>query len=260
MGKPLKSPPVYFTLVQVRYNQLLKLPDYLPAVQERFRKLGFPAFSKNIAYTLHMTMQDGQAVPHPQQREQYTFGNVEQTHSFVLNTDALTFQSTNYGTFEAFSNSFLSGLSLLDDAVGLDFTERVGLRYLDYVSPKAGERLGDYLVNEALGLGGGLGGTALHSYAETLRAIDDSRLLARVVIQDDGPLFPPDLMPIDLVVGQRFTSSQGQHAILDTDAFFAGRALFSMDELGGRLVNLHEMVSDSFKSMTTDYARSAWDK
>ena len=32
-------------------------------VQERFRKLGYPAFSKNIAYTLHMSMQDGQPVP-----------------------------------------------------------------------------------------------------------------------------------------------------------------------------------------------------
>lgn len=260
MGKPLKSPPVYFTLVQVRYNELLKLPDYLPSIQESFRKLGYPAFAKNMAYTLHMTMQDGQAVPHPQQREQYTFSNVGQTHSFVLNTDALTFQSTNYGTFEVFSNSFLSGLSLLNEAVGLDFTDRLGLRYLDYVSPKSGEMLGDYLVNEALGLGGGLGGTALHSYAETLRAIDDSRLLARVVIQDDGSLFPPDLMPVDLVVDQRFTNSQGQHAILDTDAFFAGRALFSMDELRSRLVGLHTIVSDSFKSMTTDYARSAWDE
>ena len=260
MGKPLKSPPVYFTLVQVRYNELLNLPDYLPTVQERFRKLGYPAFSKNIAYTLHMSLQDGQPVPQPQQREQYTFGNIEQTHSFVLNTDALTFQSTNYGTFEAFSNSFLSGLSLLDGAVGLDFTDRVGLRYLDYIEPKAGESLGDYLVNEALGLGGSLGGTALHSYAETLRAIDDSRLLARVVIQDDGSLFPPDLMPVHLVVDQRFTKSQGQHAILDTDAFFAGRELFSLDELRSRLVGLHAIVSESFKSMTTDYARSVWDK
>lgn len=30
MGEPLKNPPVYFTVAQVRFNMLLKLADYLP--------------------------------------------------------------------------------------------------------------------------------------------------------------------------------------------------------------------------------------
>lgn len=261
MGKPLKNPPVYFTLVQVRFNELLKLPEYLPTVQECFRKLGYPAFFKHTAYTVQVTMQDGQAVPHPEQRDQYTFGNLEQTHSFVLNTDALTFQSTNYGTFESFSKSFLEGLSRLNEILELDFTVRVGLRYLDFVLPKAGEALGIYLAHEALGLGATLGGTPLHSYAETLREIGSSKLLARVVIQDDGSLFPPDLMPRDLVINERFVNAQGQqHAILDTDAFFADRQLFSLDDVRERLNGLHDIVSQSFTSITTDHARAVWDE
>ena len=33
MGTPLKNPPVYFTVAQVRFNPILKLAEFLPAIQ-----------------------------------------------------------------------------------------------------------------------------------------------------------------------------------------------------------------------------------
>lgn len=42
MGKPLKNPPVYFTVVQVRFNAVLNLREkYLPEIQDGLRKMGY---------------------------------------------------------------------------------------------------------------------------------------------------------------------------------------------------------------------------
>ena len=63
-------------------------------------------------------------------------------------------QSTDYGTYERFSEMFLSGLAIVDKAIRLDFTEQGGLRYLDRVVPREGETVADYLVPGVLGATG----------------------------------------------------------------------------------------------------------
>lgn len=261
MGKPLKNPPVYFTVAQVRFNTLLKLADFLPSIQEGLRKAGFPAFKKHSSVAIQINFQEGgQQVPQPVPHQRYVFANVEQTHSFVLSTETLTFQSTNYGTFELFSEALLRGLNIVNDVVALDFTERVGLRYLDHVWPRHGEDLASYLAPEVQGMSARLGGQPMHSYAETLIAFGDVKLRARVVIQDGRLAFPPDLLPDGMAVQHRFLEAQGKHAILDTDGFIEGRHLFSQEKIGQALHDIHEVISTAFRVTVTEHALDAWDE
>src|SRR5208337_1972964 len=60
----------------------------------------------------------------------YIFGNMERTSGFLLDESALTFQTTAYDTFEVFLSQFLAGLRTVNEVAGLNFTERVGVRYL----------------------------------------------------------------------------------------------------------------------------------
>lgn len=258
MGTPLKNPPVYFTVAQVRFNTLLKLADYLPSIQEALRKVGYPAFTVHTSIALQLMVQDGQTVPQPVPHEQYLFANVDQTHCFVLNSDVLTFQSTNYGTYELFSEAFLKGLALVHDVVTLDFTERVGLRYLDHVYPRAGDSLPPYLAPEVHGLSERLGGQPMHSYSEALNVVGGVKLRARVVIQDGALAFPPDLLPQGMAVQKRFAQAQGMHAILDTDGFVDGRNLFSLDGVSHQLHSIHEVIGNAFRATVTDHARTVW--
>lgn len=260
MGTPLKNPPVYFTVTQVRFNTLLKLADYLPSIQEGLRKAGYPAFSTQNNIAVQFVVQDGQTVPLPVAREQFLFANSEQTHSFVLGADSLTFQSTNYGTYELFSSAFLMGLELVHEVVTLDFTERVGLRYLDRVFPNAGDDLGLYLVPEVRGLGARLGGVAVHSYAEAFNLVGDVRLRARVVIQDGALAFPPDLLPHGMAPQSRFTQAEGLHAILDTDGFVEGRQLFSLGTVSQQLQSIHDVIGAAFRATVTDHALAVWNE
>lgn len=258
MSEPMKNPPVYFTVAQVRFNTLLKLVDFLPSIQDGLRKAGYPAFAAHNSVALQFVMQDGQAVPTPVAQEHYLFANVGQTHSFILTSDALTFQSTDYGTFELFSDALLNGLALVHSVVGLDFTDRVGLRYLDHVFPRQGDSLEQYLAPEALGLSLRLGGQPLHAYSETFSAFGDVRLRARVVVQE-GPLaFPPDLLPQGMAVQARFAEAVGRHAILDTDGSVEGRQLFSLEKVGHYLSGIHEVIGAVFKATVTDYALQVW--
>ncbi|MDT7555334.1 MAG: hypothetical protein QOI16_3885 [Pseudonocardiales bacterium] len=59
-----------------------------------------------------------------------------------------------------------------------DFTERVGLRYLDRVAPVGDDQLSEYLVQEVLGVSGRLGGKPLRSFSEAFNEFGDIKLLS----------------------------------------------------------------------------------
>lgn len=260
MGTPLKNPPVYLTLAQVRFNPILKLADFLPGIQENFRHAGYTDFERQNLISIQVTMQDGQPTPTPIQQERFQFGNAEKTHMFILDGQSLTLQSTNYGQFETFSACFLTGLDIVNDIVKLAFTERVGLRYLDRVMPQDGEAIEQYLVEQVHGLTSRLSGKPLYSYTEAMNEIENIKLLSRVAIQD-GPLaFPPDLQPGNMRVTERFLSYTGKSAILDNDGFVEGREAFSAKAVADHLDAIHKVIGAAFKTTATPYAFSAWDK
>jgi len=261
MGTPLKSPPVYLTVVQARFNTLLKLGDYLPSIQEAMRKAGFSDFTARKTVALQFAAQEGQATPPSViNLEQFLFGNADKTHSFLLNPDALTLQSTRYGRFEDFSAQFLKGLALVHEVVQLDFTDRVGLRYLDHVAPGSNDRLDQYLVPEVRGLGARLDGKAVHSFSETYSRVGDVQLRSRVLIQDSGLAFPPDLTADGMAIDGRFLEYSGHHATLDTDGFVEGRMAFSTPAVGEQLGTIHRVISAAFKAAVTEYAFKVWDE
>lgn len=261
MGTPLKNPPVYLTLAQVRFNPILKLADFLPGIQESFRQAGYPDFDRQHLISIQLTAQEGQPpTPTPVQQERFLFSNVENTHTFILDGQSLTLQSTNYGQFENFSDCFLIGLDIVNDAVKLAFTERVGLRYLDRVMPQPGESIGQYLVEQVQGLSSRLEGRSLYSYTEAMNEIGNIKLLSRVAIQE-GPLaFPPDIQPGNMRITERFSSYTGINAILDNDGFVEGREAFSTKAVAHHLGIIHKVIGSAFETTATPYAFDAWNK
>jgi uncharacterized protein (TIGR04255 family) len=261
MGTPLKNPPVYLTLAQVRFNPILKLADFLPSIQESFRHAGYPDFDRQHIISIQLTAQEGQPpTPTPVQQERFQLGNVDKTHTFILDGQSLTLQSTNYGQFETFSACLLEGLSIVHGAVKLAFTERVGLRYLDRVMPQPGETIEQFLVEQVHGLNSRLGGRPLYTYTEAMNEIGNIKLLSRVAIQE-GPLaFPPDIQPGNMRITERFTSHVGISAILDNDGFVEGREAFSTKVVAEHLDTIHKVIGTAFRTTATQYAFDAWDK
>jgi uncharacterized protein (TIGR04255 family) len=256
----LKNPPVYFTVVQVQFEVLLTLSDFLPVIQEGLRKAGYPVFMQSSGFTLQIDTKNASSPPQAISNEQYIFLNVEQTHGFVLNKNSLTFQSTNYGTYQKFSDAFLVGLGMVHNEVNLTLTQRIGLRYLDFVLPKEGDELDKYLHPGVLNWSTNLGGQSLLNFSEAVNAFGEIHLRSRVVVQEGGLGFPPDLLPENMNVQDRFLQRGGRHAILDSDGFVEAREPFSMDNIKKRLGEIHGVVGGAFRSTTTEYARKMWEE
>ena len=133
MGKKMKNAPVYFVLAQVKFNALLTLESYVPTVQDALRKAGYADFAKMMTTTLNFNVgvsSSANQIP-VGHNARFLFLNDTKSSGFVLESTSLIFQTTEYDTFAPFSDTFLLGLSTLDEPVGgLSFYERIGIRFL----------------------------------------------------------------------------------------------------------------------------------
>lgn len=263
MGKKLQNAPVYFTLVQVRFNSILALETYAPKIQESLRKQNYPDLKRGVIQTFNISppVTEGESNPHIplSQTRRFMFSNMESTSGFILDENALTFQTTKYETFEKFSEDFLMGLKVVHEVVDLSYTDRIGIRYLDAVFPREGEKLSEYLTESVQGIAEKLGGDIAHSFSETLTRGDAINLLARVIVQSGNLGFPPDINSNMLKIKERFMKLQGLHAILDTDSFTEQRESFSLEKIRESLNAIHKKISKAFRATVTDNALKIWE-
>lgn len=263
MGTKLNNAPVYYTVAQVQFNPVLDLDGYVPAIQSKMREAHFPDYKKEVFQQLVLPFggaEQGQmAAPTVTPQTRYLFGDIDGRSLFLLETNALSFQTTRYDTFETFSGALLKGLSVLHDALRLDFVERIGLRYLDAVQPsKDGETLRDFLVPEVLGHSLRGQGELQHSISETGVLTASGQLVSRVLIRDDYVGLPMELGGLSPTIDPRFIQRKSLHAIVDTDASIAHREAFDLVKVGGRLTALHDDIVKYFNATVTDHARASW--
>lgn len=269
MTRKMKSAPLYFTIGQVQHNPLLNLNSYVPAIQERMRRAGYPDFKREslLQFDLAQMSSGGNphAVPVPQEMERFQFSDASNTRGFLLHSNALSFMTTDYDTFGPFMAELKLGLEILCEAVGgLSFIERLGLRYLDALVPRESESIGLYIAPQLQGLPGSVQpllpkAKFAYSFAEsTLVDEEIGKIVARTMIQNGRLGFPPDLQPALLQINDRFRDVVGEHAILDTDGSFIQRQAFAISEVDSRMNQLHKLIDLVFRASVTSYAREMW--
>ncbi|ATQ75163.1 TIGR04255 family protein [Massilia violaceinigra] len=263
MGKKLSNAPVFYTVAQVQFNPILNLEGYIPAIQAKMREAHFPDFRQEITQRLVMPfggMEPGQMfAPSISPQSHYIFGDINGRSMFLLETNALSFQTTSYDTFETFSAALLQGLKVLHQALRLDFVERIGLRYLDAIQPlNENETLRHFLVPEVLGLSLRGEGHLQHAISETAVITAAGQLISRVLVRHGIIGLPADLAGPAPTIDPKFTQREGLHAIVDTDASFAHREVFDLEKIRDRLSALHGEIIKSFKATVTPHAEAAW--
>jgi uncharacterized protein (TIGR04255 family) len=263
VGQKLRQAPVYFTLAQVRFNPVLALDSYVPKIQDHLRRQGYPDAKKGMLATFNLNVDNRAEGGAPQvpvsQTMRYAFSTIAKTEGFILDPASLSYQTTEYGTFEDFAEKFLRGLEIVHQAISLSYTDRIGLRYLDAVYPKENEHLSEYLSEAVLGLYGRLDGSLVHAFSETVIKNDARTVVARTILQN-GPIgFPPDLQPIELQLPERFQNLKGLHAILDTDGSRGHRDIFDLNQIKAHLSEVHSVVIEAFKAIVTERAVQIWE-
>ena len=121
------------------------------------------------------------------------------------------------------------------------------------------DNLNDYLAVKVRGVSTRLEGAPIHSFTETLQEVCDVRLLCRVVIRNGILSFPPYIQPEEMSVNSRFLGRSLCHALVDTDGFVEGRAVFSTEHIGKQLNTIHDVVWIAFRKTVTEHAFNVWD-
>lgn len=261
MGAKLSFAPVFYTLVQFKFNPITQMPEYVPRIQEHLRRIGYPDFRQDTLVSFNIRRTD-EAQPEIQnlQQNRWSFTNAKGDEGYLVSSDSLVFHTVAYDSFDNFSDKALTGLSFMHKTIELAYIDRIGLRYLDFVSPKAGELIDDYLTPSLLGHSMLISGTLTHAYTETLSQIDGGTLIARAVITESGLTIPPDLVPLNLKLSPRFSSVSGRNAVLDVDYFVSERLDgVNMDLIRSQLHASHKIITDAFLASVTDHAIKSWE-
>jgi uncharacterized protein (TIGR04255 family) len=262
MGKKMNKAPVYFAIVQIRFNAIQKMDFFAANIQDKFRKTDFPDAHTAVLNTLNLnfggSQQELSQVPMTQ-LTQHTYSNFDRTACFVLDSSSLTFQTTEYDNYETFSETFLRGLNIVNTEInGIDFVERLGLRYLDAFRAGTDDKIEDYLNSHVTGLHGTPGAKIAHTFTESVYVKQDVNVTARVIIMDRQFGFPLDVQPGSLAVGERFKSISGVHSMLDIDCSILKRDKFDKALVKANLEKIHDEVDRSFNDVTTKHARKVW--
>jgi uncharacterized protein (TIGR04255 family) len=261
MGKKMKNAPVFYALAQVRFNTLAALETYVPAIQESLRKAGYPDFQ--TFQITQLVVSGALAPPKTTVVTRYLFLNSRKTSGFILDQSWLTYQTTDYDTFDPFLAAFSAGLQVVHREAVLSYSERVGIRFLDAVVPASGETVSQYLQPYILGLSNRLPERQLvHSVSETRTAVGKTALVGRAIIlpqKEGGAAFPEDLQPVPLQLIDKFSQISGEYAVIDTDSWIDDRQDVDIKNLEKILDSLHTNMRRSFDLMVTPHALKVWD-
>lgn len=271
MGIQWKNAPVFYTVAQVRFNPVMSLETYIRGIQDNLRLVGYPDQKEQTELRFNLKLNpkpSPNTMPDVSPVTRYLFTDRENRSGFVLERSALAFQSTDYGNFERFSGKFLEVLDIVHSAIKLDYSQRIGVRYLDAVLPAEGKAVAAYLADEVLGIAPGLGqaphlkgASFRHSFSETVVEIEQAHVVTcRALITNGSVSFPPDLHSDDpLTFPERVANHLGTYALLDTDGYFEGREPFSIDGIRAHLDRLHDAIHDVFMVTITPEAKAEWE-
>lgn len=263
MRERLRNAPLCFALSEVRFNTILGLEkNYLPGIQEELRKAGFADFEPSTELTFQIkppVEADAKRVD-AVSVNRYVFRDIGRTAGFSLSAGSIAFFTSAYDVFETFRATMMQGLQIVHSAIGLSFSERIGIRYINVVIPRSDEKLQDYLIPEILGLTVKLGGVIDHAYSETKRRLETGGgVVARAMVRNGRVGLPQGMDSVGLMVNERFTAFEGLHGMLDTDAFLEKRESFDLGAIEAHVRRLHDENENVFRTIATPHALKVWE-
>lgn len=251
----LSKSPLIYVLAQVRIGAVLKMAEYVPLIQERLRKTGYPLYRASEIRELRF----GPGQPDLTRTARWHFDAPDRSTGFLLQADSLVFHTSAYKTSEDFFAALTQGIAIIHEVVGLEVAERLGLRYVDAFEADPDHRLAAYFHP-------GVRGIALDEIGATqprllVNLVADTQIGGRLVIrlsQNTGTGFlPPDLYPMELDLHQQFDPG-GEIAVLDYDHFIERVMPFSVEDILHVFGALHQVTSGAFRMTVSDFALQAW--
>ena len=259
--------PLAYVLAQVRFEPFLEIEKYIPALQSSLRE-HYPRFLRTEQVIFQVLPQSEGQPPRVQPASliRWELGSVSNHASVIVQQDSLVLRATEYETYAAFGQQWRNVMRRVGEQIPNLFTNRIGLRYIDFILPNPGETPEAYMAERLRcdpepGLPyrkhRGLTAAEYHLEQGSL-AVRYSRLTGQ-------PALPPDLEPLaslaleSSAIMQRTVSPDQPTAVLDIDRYMPLSKGYDADELADLFdKRLHQDIQLAFKALTTDHARAMW--
>ncbi|MFU8803988.1 MAG: TIGR04255 family protein [Bradymonadaceae bacterium] len=256
--RKLHRSSLVLVLCQVRFAPLEALENYVPEIQDRLRRAGFP---RSESTTLLEIPSMGSASV-PGTRKIWEFQNRERSVSIVLDKTFLTLQTTSYNVFEDFLETLTGALDIVSEVVDGLFVSRVGVRYGNVIRPGEGECWKEYIREGLRGFESDLftAGTELNLH-QTVAHTDAGIIALRLFQNRHAGILPPDLEGQNLEPPAGFEDVESGEllTLLDVDhsrvtEFDYTRS--SLEELAWKLKNRAHQIT--FEHVVTEHAINKW--
>jgi uncharacterized protein (TIGR04255 family) len=231
------------------------MEKYVPEIQERFRKAGFPELHEGQIH--NQIVVDGKTVAE-NRTTQWDFVNKTNTTSIQLNLDAITVQTTEYSRFEDLEETIKLAVTALHEIVNPSQVHRYGLRYVNVIPIEADSSFDQWVYPNLLGYPNLPDAHRIGSFSETVMVTEpSSRLVARCITMHSGIPLPADLMPCTLKLP--FTVPMNEpFVILDNDHGRVGPEDFNPIIAVDAIAKLHDLLELAFQTSVTPQALETW--
>ena len=254
----LNNHPLLFVLAEFRFSDVRNIEEYIPRLQERFRKV-FPFIEEKIGQEINLTQQGIDI----NNTKQWAFVNKDKSQAIVLNYNRLVFMTADYDRFDGFKENCKNVINILVDEVAPSLLTRIGLRYADLIVKNNDEDITSY-VKDAVCEKGFLSdlGDAKRQMKDTLIVTDVGFLNIRSMYaeNDISILNDNDNFPINIARKNEIR----ERILLDFDHFWQPQREedslnFETDEIFKKLEVLHKPARQAFWYITTTTGRKIWE-
>ncbi len=246
---PLSKKPLALVLIQVRYSPIAKIAEFIPEIQETFRRNGYPIQGNLKAVSFELGPEGLRA---KDETPQWRFETPDKETVVLLDQGQILLQTTKYSSFEIFFAEYLKLLSLFmtiteHDEYGL--CTRLGLRYVDQIRKQSeDDTIESYLRPQLRGMEcreyvDSRKQYTLSTIGKTSLAPDINGTLAiRIIRGERGLDLPPDLLAA-APAGRLRVSPEEDMALIDMDHYWEGSLGPGFDE--ARIEELFYRLHDS---------------
>lgn len=258
----MSKQPLVLVLCQVRFSPVRKMADYIPAIQEEFRRHRFPIERAGKIQQLTITP----AGVHAVEQERWEYRTKDEQWSITVLQDSVVLQTTAYEKFEGFAETLEKAVrTVLEKTEQNQFglVQRVGLRYIDLVQPGEGEDYRVYLRPGFHGVADEVFRPKSHrlhveSVGRTTVGDVEGTMTVRVSQNDQGFDLPPDL-----VGGAPKHESRAQPGelvtLVDMDHFIEGKFEPDPDWVVARAYEMHDHLIETLHDhVVTKKAVEVW--
>jgi len=259
-----RKAPLAYVLAEVRTENLSDLKTYQPELAAAFRGQ-FP-IQRALVTARIIASSGGIPTVEPEQESAWEFATPDNGVALIIRPQGFVLHATTYKDHAEFLGRFHDALTLVAAKVPSIFVNRIGLRYVDFIIPRAGEtpeayvdsRLNPYIPIPAAT------GTAM-AMSLTAYPMPNGRLTLRYIRGAGQPQLPPDLATIALAKSPLMEAIDvaitQTTAIMDIDRTreFGTREPLNPAAIRMEFQLIRDEISHLFKEiLITKHARQAW--